>query len=434
MIPTVERRIEIDSGEPVRELAGRLVRTGPAVILDGPAWSGGTLLGLAPRIVEQSHGSDEALRRLSSLVATRRREGGSGSTGVVAVVGYELFAPRGPDGVPAWTVFAIDRSLADDGSGPAVVARGAAAAETLDAVRRELDASRLRGGPDPAPARATAAPRTSLPREAYLRAAARLLEHIACGDVYQANLCQRLTVPYEGDELALHERIGRNRTAPHAAFVRGTGFSLVSASPETFLRISADRTVETFPIKGTRPRSDDPDLDRAAADELLRSAKDRAELLMIVDLERNDLARVSEPGSVVVPEGCALRSYATVHHLVATVRGRLRAEVDAAEIVRATFPGGSITGAPKRRAMELLRGIEPVRRGLFTGSLFWFGDDGRTDSSILIRSVVLDGRSASIGAGGGIVADSEPEAEWRESNHKARALCRALSFEPEEAS
>jgi anthranilate synthase component 1 len=152
---------------------------------------------------------------------------------------------------------------------------------------------------------------------------------------------------------------------------------------------------------------------------------------MIVDLERNDLGRICRPGSVEVPELAVLHSFPAVHHLVARVRGRIRDGVSWTEMVRAIFPGGSITGAPKKSAIERLRRVEPVARGPFTGSLFWCGDDGSVDSSILIRTAVFAGERVSIGAGGGIVADSEPEAEWAESNHKARALTRALGFDPE---
>ena len=155
---------------------------------------------------------------------------------------------------------------------------------------------------------------------------------------------------------------------------------------------------------------------------------------MIVDLERNDLGRVCRTGSIRVSELCTLRSFAAVHHLVARVEGRLHPRTHPSELIRATFPGGSITGAPKIRAMEVLRTLEPVRRGFYTGSLFWFGDDGSIDSSILIRSVVTARGRVFVGAGGGVVADSEPEAEWRESNDKARALLGVFGLAPEEAS
>jgi anthranilate/para-aminobenzoate synthase component I len=204
-------------------------------------------------------------------------------------------------------------------------------------------------------------------------------------------------------------------------------------SPETFLRAGADGEVRTVPIKGTRPRRASPAADAGAARELLESAKDRAELVMIVDLERNDLGRVCRTGSVRVEALGELRSFATLHHLVGRVAGRLRPEVGLGALLRACFPGGSISGAPKRRAMEILRALEPVERNFFTGSLVWFGDDGSLDSSILIRTLVLRDGWALLGAGGGVVAESDPEAEWSESNHKAAPLAAALGFDPREA-
>jgi aminodeoxychorismate synthase component I len=276
-------------------------------------------------------------------------------------------------------------------------------------------------------------PRTSLPRDDYLRAVGTVQHHIVRGNIYQANLCQRFSVGYEGKPLDLFDELSASTAAPHSAFIRTPDFSIASLSPETFLRMRSTAELETWPIKGTRPRGGTDESDLAAASELQSSAKDRAELVMIVDLERNDLSRVCEPGTVRVSELARLRSYATVHHLVAGVHGTLRDDVDVEALVRATFPGGSITGAPKLRAMEILHGLEPVRRGFFTGSLFWFGDDGSLDSSILIRTLVFNGRQAFLGAGGGVVADSDAEQEWRESNHKARALAAALGFDPEEA-
>jgi para-aminobenzoate synthetase component 1 len=209
--------------------------------------------------------------------------------------------------------------------------------------------------------------------------------------------------------------------------------ALASASPEVFVDVSLSGRAETRPIKGTRPRGGTPSSDAAAAAELLASAKDRAELVMIVDVLRNDLGRVARTGSVVVPELLALRSYAAVHHLVARVQAWLKPGLTVSEVIAAVFPGGSITGAPKERAIELLREIEPCPRGLYTGSLLWLDDDGSMASSILIRSAIVAGGRVYVGAGGGIVADSDPEAEWSEANAKARALTRALGFEPEEA-
>jgi para-aminobenzoate synthetase component 1 len=272
---------------------------------------------------------------------------------------------------------------------------------------------------------------TSLPHDRYIDAVVQLQRWITAGEIYQANLCQRFDATWCGDPLAYFERVAVDQTVPRSAFLSIDDLCVASFSPETFVTL-ADGVIETLPIKGTRPRGATPEQDRAAIDELLASPKDRAELLMIVDLERNDLGRICRPGSVEVPELAALHSYPAVHHLVARIRGRIRDGVSWTEMVRAIFPGGSITGAPKKSAMERLRRVEPVARGPFTGSLFWCGDDGSIDSSILIRTAVFAGERVSIGAGGGIVADSEPQAEWAESNHKARALTRALGFDPED--
>jgi para-aminobenzoate synthetase component 1 len=209
-------------------------------------------------------------------------------------------------------------------------------------------------------------------------------------------------------------------------------FALASVSPEIFLRTRSPDQIETWPIKGTRARGLSRAEDLRAQGELLASSKDRAELLMIVDLERNDLGRVCSTGSVRVRQLAELRSFAEVHHLVACVEGSLRPGVGIDDLLRATFPGGSISGAPKISARQILSEIEPVERGFFTGSLCWFGDDGSMDSSILIRSVVFAGGRVSIGAGGGIVADSDPELEWLESMHKARAPAATLGLDVEE--
>jgi aminodeoxychorismate synthase component I len=261
----------------------------------------------------------------------------------------------------------------------------------------------------------------------------RVKTHITRGDIYQANLSQRFAAAYVGDPFEFYASLIRRTPAPHSAFVATPSTTLASFSPETFLRIRSPGELETRPIKGTRPRGATPAEDRAAARELVDSAKDRAELLMIVDLERNDLSRVCEPGSVEVQMLAGLRTFPTVHHLVASVIGKLRRGTGAGDMLRATFPGGSITGAPKIRAMQILSELEPASRNFFTGSLLWFGDDGTLDSSILIRTAVFGEDRVYLGAGGGIVADSDPEAEWEESNHKARSLTEQLGFEPREA-
>lgn len=397
--------------------AERLRRGGerPALLLDGdPAFDGawGPLVAVvcgAPRRLALDE-LDAALRR--------RRAGGHAGTGVAAVFEY------GSEPVPL--AFAVEASLVREGGEVRLVASsvGALAAARDDLARpsrpgeESISAGRLR---------------TSLPREAYVAGVRRVLEHIARGDVYQANLTQRFEAPFPGNPFSLYRRLRRAAPAPRAAYFEALGSALASVSPEVFVDASPDGRVETRPIKGTRPRHRDPAADEAAAAALARSAKDRAELTMIVDLERNDLGCVCRTGSVVVPEMIALRTYPAVHHLVARIEGRLLVPDDVAGLWRAVFPGGSITGAPKRRAIEILRSIEPVPRGWYTGALAFFGDDGSTRSSILIRSaVVRDGR-VFVGAGGGVVAESDPEGEWMESNAKARAVLEALGREPEEA-
>ena len=414
------------------------------------AWDTPSLVAVEPELVStrqvsDTAGAEGALAELERLVEARRRQGGTRETGVAALLAYDLMGPAGrehrPSGPPDIAVIAVDRSLRFTSPGHAILTvRVPGDADSRSSVSNDWDrARRLIEAIDVKPssipcAHASARPVTSLPRETYLKAVERIKAHIAAGDIYQANLCQQFSVGHEGDSYELFRRLLRDSPAPQSAYVEAGGFALASASPESFLRVDADGYVETAPIKGTRPRGLTAESDAAAAQGLLDSPKDRAELLMIVDLERNDLGRVCETASVTVVELAALRSYAAVHHLVARIRGRLRAEVGIASLLGASFPSGSITGAPKIRAMQILHELEPARRNFFTGSLIWFGDDGSLDSSILIRAIVFDSGRATIGAGGGIVADSEPEQEWLESNHKARALTRALGFDPQEAS
>jgi len=402
---------------------------------DGHGWGSGPLVAVDPGCVAYTDGElCEGLATLERLVAERRALGGTSETGVAALLAYELFDDARPThATPArLVVLTVDGSVRiQEGSAALLSARDPS---RIDSLRRRLDALSGKAPVEPAtPLRSIGRPRTSLPRTAYLKAVEGVKAHIAEGDIYQANLCQRFCVECDGDPFAAYAKMTVTTPAPRSAFVETPWFTLVSLSPETFLRASRSGVVETWPIKGTRPRGATPAEDREAAENLMASEKDHAELLMIVDLERNDLSRVCRAGSVEVPELAALRTYPAVHHLVARVRGRLAANVGIRDLLRATFPGGSITGAPKIRAMEILRELEPVARGLFTGSLFWFGDDGTLDSSILIRSWVFSGGRGWLGAGGGIVADSEPDEEWQESNHKARALTEAVGFDPEEA-
>jgi para-aminobenzoate synthetase component 1 len=259
------------------------------------------------------------------------------------------------------------------------------------------------------------------------------IESIKRGDIYQANITQRFLAEIPADtasyDLYLHLR--RAAAAPFCAFMNaGDGLHILSASPERFLKVDADGAVETRPIKGTRPRGRDAGEDGALARELLASVKDRAENLMIVDLLRNDLARVCAAGSVSVPVLCGLETFPALHHLVSVVTGRLRPGAAAIEVLCAAFPGGSITGAPKIKAMEIIHSLEPGARGPYCGTLAWFGFDGAMDSSIVIRTLVRHGGTLTAQAGGGIVAESDPAREFEESLTKVKPLLSVLEDAP----
>lgn len=283
---------------------------------------------------------------------------------------------------------------------------------------------------NPMPAGATASAITSdFSRDQYLAAVARVIEYIRAGDIFQANLSQRLLSPAVASPLALYRRLRTVNPAPFAAYVAHGDWKLLSASPERFLRISGDQ-VETRPIKGTRRRRANPEADLFTRDELRESDKDQAENIMIVDLLRNDLSRVCRPGTIRVPQLCGVETYETVQHLVSQVCGTLQCGRGLFDVLRATFPGGSITGAPKVRAMEIITELERVARGPYCGSLFYCGCDGAADSSILIRTLVQRGGWISCGVGGGIVAQSDPAAEYEETLHKAAGMLRALTGTP----
>ncbi len=267
--------------------------------------------------------------------------------------------------------------------------------------------------------------RSDASRGQFLRAVARARDYIRAGDIYQVNLAHRLAVDFPGDPWMLYERLGRPIPAPHAAFLNGGDFQLASASPELFLRLQGPRVV-TRPIKGTRARSPDPATDLRLERELRESPKERAELVMITDLLRNDLGRVCEFGSVRVTELAKLEKFTAVQHLVSTVEGRLRAGVSHARALAACFPGGSITGAPKCRAMEIIDELELTPRGPYTGALGFIGFNNFSQFSIIIRTAVCAGGEAMFHAGAGIVADSIPEAEYEETLHKARGFLAAV--------
>jgi para-aminobenzoate synthetase component I len=268
--------------------------------------------------------------------------------------------------------------------------------------------------------------RSSFAREGYLEAVARVREYIFAGDIFQANLSQRFEAPLEGSAWSFYRRLRARNAAPFAAYFDSPEATIVSASPERFLRVDATGHVETRPIKGTRPRGVGPEHDAALGQALAESAKDRAENLMIVDLMRNDLSRVCAPHTVRVSELFSLERYATVHHLVSTVVGDLEPGRDALHLLRAAFPGGSITGAPKLRAMEIIAELEPSRRGVYCGAIGYWSLTGDLDTNIAIRSAIVQGDRVYFSAGGGIVADSDPAQEYEETLDKARGLIDAL--------
>lgn len=322
------------------------------------------------------------------------------------------------------------------------------ARERLEAFRRRLDAPAevmpnaprfaASAGDPPLPgplARGDLAPQFVVPgppgltsnfsAAAYLETVGRAIEYIRAGDIFQVNLAQRLLMPAATDSLSLYRRLRRLNPATFAAYLDLGPFQIVSASPERFLQVR-DGQVETRPIKGTRRRMQRPEADLFSGDELQQSAKDRAENVMIVDLLRNDLSRVCEPASVQVTRLCQLESYEFVQHLVSVVRGQLRNGLGALDLLRAAFPGGSITGAPKVRAMEIIAELEPTARGAYCGGVFYASFDGALDASILIRTITAGRGWWQAAVGGGIVAPSVPEQEYQETWNKARGLLEAM--------
>ncbi len=267
---------------------------------------------------------------------------------------------------------------------------------------------------------------SNIGEDRYLRAVEQIKQYIRDGEVYQVNLSHRFERAFTGRSIDLFHWQNEHNPSPYSAYVDGGDFQIVSTSPELFVRIH-DGTIQTKPIKGTRPRLKGEDrytmaTNRGNFDELLKSEKERAELNMIVDLERNDVARICKPGTRRVLQPRTIETYPTVFHAVATVGGELRAGMRLTGVLKAMFPGGSITGAPKIRAMEIIDEFEPTARGVYTGSIGFIGLDGTVCLNIAIRTVIIAAHKAFVQTGGGIVADSDPRAEWQETITKARAL------------
>jgi para-aminobenzoate synthetase component 1 len=304
------------------------------------------------------------------------------------------------------------------------------AEQRLRSFHREITTGRAIRMALPKPRKEESRPISTFLPEDYRRAVARVKDRIRAGDIFQANLSQRWSWVGEIPQptvmaIALEEALASSSPAPWAALLGADDHAVASASPERFLELRA-RRVEARPIKGTRPRSADPAEDRRMREELLDSAKDRAENVMIVDVLRNDLGRVCETGSIEVPSLCRLESFAQVHHLTSSIVGTLRPEHDAFDLLHACFPGGSITGAPKLRAMEILEELEPVRRHVYCGSIGYIDWSGDADWNIAIRTALVTPRAIHFAGGGAVTGDSDPETEYLETLHKAEGMRRAL--------
>ena len=268
---------------------------------------------------------------------------------------------------------------------------------------------------------------SNMTEDYYLASIKKLKDYIHSGDIYQVNFTQRFECDFKEDSNELYKNLRAINPAPFAVYLDFGEGEIISSSPERFIKLT-DGTIETRPMKGTRPRGKSILEDEKLKTELVNSEKDRAELLMIVDLMRNDISRVAKTGSVVVTELFHLEEYATVLQMVATIQGELKDELSAVDIIKSTFPGGSITGAPKIRAMEIIDELETTTRNIYTGSIGYLGFDGDMDLNIAIRTIVLKDGSAYFQVGGGIVWDSDPHEEYEESLVKGRALVKALNI------
>lgn len=394
---------------------------GPCVLLESTGPSGPlarlSILARRPRAVLVA---DRSGTTLSSAEGTRRldadpvdalrallREVRPGrwpdEGGVAGALAYDFARPRRPPApTPLLVALAVDRFLVEDvpGAEPPRLPAG-------EAGRIDLPAF------------------SNMSRDDHRRLVLRIKEHIAAGDIYQANLSQRFELPFGGGGLRLYHHLRRVSPAPFSGYLRAGGLEIVSASPERLLMVDGERAW-TRPIAGTRPRAADPWSDRALAAELILSPKERAEHIMLVDLARNDLGKVAAIGTVAVDELMAVEDYSHVRHIVSNVTARLLPGRDALDALLALFPGGTITGVPKIRCMQILDEVEPAPRGFYTGALFYATPSGRLDANILIRSAVVAGGRVTFQTGGGIVADSDPDAEYEETLHKAEGLRLAL--------
>ena len=385
-----------------RQVAGVLRHRPGFAWIDSPAEGGLCLMGADPDLIIE--GAEGEWHRLERELDRRRPASSGTGPEAGAAIGFFRF-----DGSFRFGFY--DRPLLHDG-----------ARWTTETGFSQCDAGSSEGSP--------AAPvsfRPEITEEAYKTMVRRAKEYVAAGDIYQVCLAHRFSAPFAGDPWPLYLALREISPAPHAAFLSLGDETILSSSPECFLKMDG-RSVMTRPIKGTRPRGSSPAEDERLARELTASAKESAELLMITDLERNDLGQVCDFGSVTVPRLLELERHAQVFHLVSTVEGTLRTGISHVAALAACFPGGSISGAPKKRALEIIRELEPAPRGLFTGAIGYLGYGGQSQFNIAIRTVRVRAGRAEFHVGAGITADSDPAQEWEETLHKAAGILKAAGI------
>jgi aminodeoxychorismate synthase component I len=459
----VHRLREVALGLPVHRYR-EAFQDGPSFLLDRAAVSPASGLsrwsftGGAQRVLRLGRGDRDPFQKLRSLLEEARPAEGLAtdappfSGGLVGWFGYEaggfiedLPPPRPDPGLELSPIcfLEVGEVLAHDHASErsvlSAIGRGVDQAEAardaehaLDRLEERLRRFEAASPPSPVlppPASAPLRARAGFDRLAYARLVEQAKEHILAGDAFEICLTQRLEVPFAGDPWALYLRLKETNPAPYAAYLSLPEAAVVSASPERFLHLDTAGVAESRPIKGTRPRGRTQEEDAQLEAELAGSEKDRAENLMIVDLVRSDLGRVCRFHSVEVPTPLALERHPSVFQLVSTVRGRLVEGADGLDLVRACFPGGSMTGAPKIEAMRIIHALEPVPRGVYSGALGYLDVSGALDLSIVIRTIVCTAGRALLNTGGAVLADSDPRAEYEETEVKARALLAALGAE-----
>jgi aminodeoxychorismate synthase component I len=442
----------VDLWAVARELGGDRV-----ALLDNPGSPSrlghAAYLGLFPRdelLVPRGADPAEALERLAEFTRARPHFGAAGPafrSGAVGYLSYELLHGIEPSVEPSaaaerpgallhfvryGAVVAVD---AQAGATYVTAHDERAAADALELLNQAPERAELPIPPRDAGSfglgelRACGLEPVTAPGE-YRALVGEAREAIAAGRVFEVCLTQEFRGRTAADGRDIYDLLRRRNPAPMGAYLRSGDLEVLCSSPERLVAVSAEGEIETRPIKGTRPRRADRAADRHLMEALAASPKDRAENTMIVDLARNDLGRICEIGSVEVPELCTVESYASVHHLVSTVRGRLRAGTTPVDVLRACFPGGSMTGAPKVEAMRLIAELEDSRRGIFSGAIGWIGDDGAMDLNIVIRTLIKQGEAVSLHTGGAVTSDSDAEAEYAETMDKARVPAGTLAAAP----